>query len=175
VGELAALAQSYIGRLPYVFAGVPARGRVDCSSFLNLLRGWKQGKAIPGWRPGTYHGQVHGPVVIQWATFPAATTVTGPPEPDDLCIWPGIGALGHIGVAVSATRMVSALNPQLGIIETPIKGYGPRGVPLIFRRLADSGGGVSPAGAAAAGCVPQLLLLPFLLATRRPAPGDRDD
>lgn len=168
--ELAALAKSYEGRLPYVFGGVPAKGRVDCSSFVNLLRGWKQGAAIPGWKAGTYHGQVHGPPVIRWATWSGASVVTGQPEAGDLCVWPGILALGHIGVAVSATRMVSALNPQRGIAETPIKGYGPPGVPVVFRRLS-GGGAVSPAGAAAAGCVPQLLLLPFLLAARR---GDQD-
>lgn len=31
--------------------------------------------------------------------------------------------------------MVSALNPQVGTVKTPIAGYGPSGAPLTYRRV----------------------------------------
>jgi NlpC/P60 family len=152
--QIAMAAQSYRGRLRYVFGGAPNSGRVDCSSFVNLVLGVNLGLAIPGYKPGAYTGKSHGPVVLAYAAWAGASNVPGPPLPGDLCVWPGVGAFGHIGIAVSATEMVSALNPGSGVRQTPIQGYGPAGVPLIYRRLTgkELGGSGVAAGTAAASC-----------------------
>lgn len=130
----------------YVFGGVPDHGigQWDCSSFVNWVVGNDLSMAIPGYSAGTYHGQAHGPVVLDWATWTGATTVPGPPTSGDLCVWPGAGAAGHIGIAISGTQMISALDTKDGTIVTPIVGYGPAGVALIYRAVSgNSSGGLS--------------------------------
>lgn len=150
--EIAGVAKSKIGRLPYVPGGIPAQGRVDCSSFVNMVIGWILGLAIPGFRPGAYRGQSHGPVVMSWATWLGGTRKVAAPGIGDLCIWPGIGMLAHIGICTGPGRMVSALNQSEGIKETPIEGAGPRGIPLMFRRLkSDTSSGAFPIGLGGAG------------------------
>jgi len=76
----------------------------------------------------------HGPVVTDYATW-VDTTAVATPAAGDLCCWTGLGPDGHIGIALSATRMVSALNGTDGTVITPIQGTGPAGAPLTFRRL----------------------------------------
>lgn len=132
----------------YVFGGAPAKGlgNWDCSSFINWVVGHDLGMAIPGFSAGTYTGDSHGPVVLDWATWSGATT-TNAPGPGDLCIWPGAGALGHIGIYLSSNQMISALNSNLGTITSGIQGNGPMGVALIYRSLnGGSGAGVSVPG-----------------------------
>jgi hypothetical protein len=149
------MAEGLEGTLQYVFGGVPKTGKVDCSSFVNMVIGWKLGLPIPGYKAGTYKGATHGPVVMSYATWTGGSTRVKIPQPGDLVIWAGLGALGHIGIAVSETRMVSALNPASGVVETPIKGYGPAAAPLTYRTLKDSAGSgatAAGAGAAAASC-----------------------
>lgn len=174
-GDLAGLALAEVGQLRYVFGGAPNNGGVDCSSFISLLIGKKLGLAIPGFKRGTYTGATHGPVVLEYAVTSLAQHVNAPPSPGDLCIWPGAGPLGHIGVAISGTRMVSALNPSKGVANTPIHGYGPPGVAVIFRRYKAAGDGGLPwdgstsgpitttAGPALTGCVPAMVLWPVLI------------
>ncbi|HVH81901.1 MAG TPA: hypothetical protein VM782_21055, partial [Stellaceae bacterium] len=64
----------------------------------------------------------------------------------DLVCWPGAGTAGHIGIVLAPGKMVSALNPQLGTLVSPITGYGPLGVPQVYRRLT----GITPGGVLAA-------------------------
>lgn len=131
----------------YVFGGVPSHGigQWDCSSFVNWVVGNDLGMSIPGFPAGTYKGQSHGPVVLDWATWSGAQTHSGPPGRGDLCVWPGAGAAGHIGIAISGTQMISALDHIDGTKVTGISGFGPKGVALIYRSVTgnSSSGGVS--------------------------------
>lgn len=146
-------ALKYVGH-GYTFGGVPSNNQWDCSSFVNMVVGMDLGMAIPGYNAGQYKGTTHGPVVMDWATWTGATTVSSPQQ-DDLCIWAGFGALGHIGIATDPQHMVSALNTQYGTVQTPIAGNGPAGVPVIYRRLVDTSGNASTsAGASLPGCMP---------------------
>jgi hypothetical protein len=145
---IANAAESYIGRWTYVFGGIPNPPKVlagDCSSFVSTVLGYNLGLALPGgkWGAPGFPPGAHGPVVEDYAAWTGATTV-GTPQAGDLCCFVGAGANGHIGIALDSDRMVSALNPQQGCVETPIVGYGPPGAPLIYRRIAGL-----PAGAAA--------------------------
>jgi hypothetical protein len=120
----------------YEFGGVPATGigHWDCSSFVNWVVGNDCDMPIPGYSAGKYHGQSHGPVVLDWATWSGAST-TKSPQRGDLVIWPGVGATGHMGIFLADNQMVSALNHSSGTVVTPINGYGPRGVANIYRSL----------------------------------------
>ena len=155
---LAQDAMQYVGH-GYTFGGVPAHGQWDCSSFVNKCAGMDLKSAIPGYAAGAYDGSTHGPVVMDWATWSGASTVQGPPQANDLCVWAGIGALGHIGIATDGTHMVSALSTHYGTVHTPIAGYGPAGVPVIYRRINALGGGTSTAGASLPGCIPLIWVI----------------
>lgn len=143
----------------YVFGGAPgtAKGRdagTDCSGFINMLLGRDLHMAIPGYAAGAYTGASHGPVVLSYAGWGGATTLPPgtPPSGGDLCVWPGAGALGHIGLATDSTHMISALDPEHGVIVTPIAGNGPAGAKLIYRRIngsAQGGGGGTGTGTGA--------------------------
>jgi hypothetical protein len=153
-------ALKYRGKVPYVYGGASPRGW-DCSGFVNYVLGHDLGLTLPG---GIRHftGASHGPVVVQYATWSGAVTVKGPPQAGDLCVFVGLGPLGHIGIAIDSTRMISALDPQYGTAVTPIVGYGPPGAPLIYRRIKGVGSdGSVPAAAQgqAAGNVAADLLL----------------
>lgn len=146
-------ALKYVGH-GYSFGGAPANDKWDCSSFVNKVVGMDLGMAIPGYNAGQYNGSSHGPVVMDWATWTGATTVSSP-QTDDLCIWAGFGALGHIGIATDTQHMISALNTHYGTVQTPISGNGPAGVPVIYRRLVDTAGNASTtAGISLPGCMP---------------------
>lgn len=170
--SIASDAQRYVGS-GYQFGGAPANGTGswDCSSFVNWVIGHDLGMAIPGNAAGTFTGKSHGPVVIDWATWTGCTTVPGPPQNSDLCIWAGIGALGHMGIATDASHMVSALNHAQGTIASPIAGYGPAGVPVMYRRVnASSGPGLSIGTGILSGCLPLVglsyqlsLLMPYII------------
>ena len=167
--SLAADAMQYAGK-GYVFGGAPANGLGiwDCSSFVNWCWGHDLGGAIPGYSAGTYDGKSHGPAVINWATWSGAKTIHGPPQSSDLCIWAGIGALGHMGIATDGQHMISALNHIQGTIHTPIAGFGPAGVPVMYRRITGSatGGGGSSLGSALGGCMPLIYYI-WLLHNQR--------
>jgi hypothetical protein len=150
----------YRGKVPYVFGGASPRGW-DCSGAFNYILGHDLGMTLPGGIKN-FTGSWHGPVVVQYATWSGAVTVKGPPQPNDMCIWVGVGAAGHMGLAISATHMISALDPQYGTAVTPIAGFGPPGAPLIYRRIKGVGSdGSVPAAAQgqAAGNVAADLLL----------------
>lgn len=143
--QIAADALKYKG-LGYVYGGsAPSPGVWDCSSFASYVLGHDFGLALPG--GGTYGSSgyppsAHGPVVLSYASWTGATTIDASQvEAGDLCIWAGVGATGHIGIATSPTTMVSALDSTDGTVETPIQGYGPAGAPLMFRRINGAAAG----------------------------------
>lgn len=137
--DLSQAALSFVGH-PYVYGGARPSGW-DCSGFVNWLLCHYLGIGIPGFPAGSFDGSTHGPVVSSYASWSGATTV-GKPGEGVLCIWNGLGPDGHIGVAISESRMVSALDPAAGTVETPIIGEGPAGAPLMFRTInAVTGGG----------------------------------
>jgi cell wall-associated NlpC family hydrolase len=160
-------AGKYIGH-PYVFGGHPGidgLGGWDCSSFVNWVLGHDFGMKLPGSARAGYDGTSHGPVVINYASWSGAKTVASA-EAGDLCIWPGLGSRAHIGIAISPSQMVSALNPNLGTIQSGIAGNGPAGVPLVYRRIAPT------AGQPLSGCVPMMGLIVYaqkILSRRAPA------
>ena len=142
---IAADAQRYKGK-GYVYGGSAASpGDWDCSSFVSYVLGHDLRLALPGgkWGGAGMPPGSHGPVVTDYASWQGATTVSGP-SAGVLCCWVGSGANGHIGIAVSSSEMVSALNPSQGTVQTPIQGYGPAGAPLIYRRVDGTGGVVPP-------------------------------
>lgn len=158
--EIAAAAERHIGH-PYVWGGW------DCSAMVSHVLSVDLGLATPDYGPGQYTGPPpHGPVVSDYIKWRGARTIAGPPAPGDLvCFGPDV----HIGIAVSATRMVSALNPQLGTQETPITSTASGQViyrrvtgtvPGGSRRPASSGSGSSSATAVAG----RMLLVVGLLA-----------
>ena len=140
---IASDAMQYQG-VPYAWAKANPNGW-DCSGFVNWVLGHDLGMALPGSVKAGFSGKSHGPVVVQYATWTKATKVRSP-EAGDLCIWYGLGAAGHIGIAVSPTQMISALNPALGTIVTDIQGTGPPSAPLTYRRVTGMGQAV--------GCIP---------------------
>jgi cell wall-associated NlpC family hydrolase len=134
----------------------------DCSGFINWGLGHDLGMTLPG-NVKNFNGTWHGPVVAQYATWKGASTVShSEAQPGDLVIWPGIAAGAHIGCYVGPVTykgvqysqgMVSALDTTDGVIETPVHGFGPAGVPVMFRRINAVGGGTGNL-LAAQGCGP---------------------
>jgi|SRR6185437_4183751 len=142
-GTISGDALKYKG-LPYVYGGRADRpGDWDCSSFVSYVLGHDLGLRLPGGGrygdPG-YPPNSHGPVVTSYATWSGASAVRVP-RAGDLCCFVGSGTSGHIGIAISATHMISALDTAQGTLVTPIKGYGPPGAPLVYRRVKGAAGG----------------------------------
>ena len=145
--DVAADALRYQGQ-PYTYGGrADVPGDWDCSSFVSYVLGHDLGLALPGGGkygdPG-YPPNAHGPVVVGYARWKGAVTLPPgtPPSSGDLCVWAGLGPLGHIGIAVDGSHMISALNHVDGVVRTPISGYGPAGAPLLYRRLTGLKGAV---------------------------------
>lgn len=147
--QIANIALADVGHA-YALGGIPGtngKNPWDCSSAVDWWLGKKCGFLLPGMTTA-YTGASHGPVVISYVTWRSAETVLHP-QAGDLVMWPGIGANGHIGIAVSETEMVSALNPAMGTQKTLISATHP-GIPMI-RRIKDTvktapGGGVTTTG-----------------------------
>lgn len=151
--QIANAALGYVGA-PYVYGGGNPSGW-DCSGFINWVLGHDLNMTLPGSTSPGFTGKTHGPVVVSYANWSKAGTVKSP-EAGDLCIWVGVGPNGHIGIAQSPTTMISALNPGLGTVVTPIVGTGPAGAPLIYRRVGGT-------GSLNNGCVPLIWLLKSFL------------
>lgn len=131
--QIANAIERYIGH-KYALGGAPGtdgKSPWDCSSCVNWVLGHDFDYRLPGMKTA-YTGATHGPVVVSYVTWTGASTVAKP-QAGDLVIWPGIGAAGHIGIAVSSTEMVSALNPGLGTMKTPIAST--HSGPPMFRRI----------------------------------------
>jgi|SRR5215475_1825367 len=117
----------------YLYGGAPGkdgRNPWDCSSFCNWVIGHDLRSAIPGNGPGKYDGSVHGPPTGAWASWPGLHRISRTEvQAGDLIVW-----FGHMGIAISNTHMVSALNPSERTAETPIDGHG-NGPLLKYGRL----------------------------------------
>lgn len=117
----------------YVYGGRADRpGDWDCSSFVSYVLGHDLGLSLPGgsWAgPGEPPGS-HGPIVSDYRTWAFSAEVAHP-QAGDLVIF---GPNSHIGIAVSSSQMISALNPELGTVKTAISTDIAPG-DLTFRRL----------------------------------------
>jgi cell wall-associated NlpC family hydrolase len=123
--------------VPYVWgaSGPPSLGW-DCSGFVSWVLGHDLGFALPGgW---TDYGVTHGPVVSDYIAWGGAVPVDSPGPGDLCCFGPDV----HIGIAVSGSQMISALNPSLGTRVGAIEGAAPG--QLVFRRVTGAGGGQVP-------------------------------
>lgn len=160
-GNMVAIALSYKGKVPYVTGGGSPRGW-DCSGFVNYVLGARLGLTLPG---GIKHftGATHGPVVVSYVGWSGAVTVQAPAA-GDIALWPGIGALGHMGIVVDANTLISALNPALGTNETSPIASTHSGKPTFRRVLGAGGGDISTVSDTLSGCLPGLILAPFIIA-----------
>jgi cell wall-associated NlpC family hydrolase len=110
----------------YVWGGAPGPLGLngwDCSSATDWWVAVAAGQAIPGFPPGTYKGQVHGPTTVSWHAWIGIGVVEIPRaavQAGDIMLFDT-----HMGVAVSNSDMVSALNPVDGTQRTPIDGLMP--------------------------------------------------
>lgn len=130
----------------YVWGGAASSvGDWDCSSFVSYVLGHDLGLALPGgsWGGAGMPPGAHGPVVSEYLSWSGAADVTAP-QAGDLCIF---GPDQHIGIAISGTQMVSALNPTTGTNVTGISGTAPG--TLTYRRLTGVPAGPTTAAAAA--------------------------
>ena len=118
---------------PYKWGGAQPSGW-DCSGFVNWVVGHDLGQPIPG-AAGGFGGQAHGPDVALWIAWPQAPHVASP-QAGDLACW---GPNAHMGVCISPTEMISALNPALGTRVTTIAAAHV-GIP-VYKRIAAAGGG----------------------------------
>lgn len=153
-------ALKYRGKVPYRFGGANPNGW-DCSGFVNYVLGHDLGLTLPG---GIKHfnGATHGPVVLSYVGWSGAVTVQAPAA-GDIVLWPGVGAGGHMGIAISGTTLLSALDPALGTNETPIMSTH-SGKPVFRRVLGAGGGDISTVSDTLSGCLPGLILAPFIIA-----------
>lgn len=122
---IAGIALQYVGHA-YLFGGAPGKDGSkpwDCSSFVNWIVSVKAGMAIPGNGPGKYDGTSHGPPTGVWAVWPGMNTVKrADVQAGDILVWGG-----HMGIATSNSRYVSAHSPAERTSETniPTSGLGP--------------------------------------------------
>lgn len=123
VGSLANIATLYAGHA-YLYGGAPGVDGSkpwDCSSFVNFVVGVKRGQPIPGYGAGKYDGSSHGPSTAQWAVWSGLQNITRQEvTAGDIILW-----VGHMGIAIGNTQMISALNPSEGTKVTAIEGTGP--------------------------------------------------
>ena len=156
-------AEQYIGR-KYVWGGGSPVTGWDCSGFVNYVLCHDLKLNIPGFKGGTFDGSQHGPNVAAWLAWsgvthhafgflnvipnnqlPGGTAGAPNAQPGDLVCW---GPNEHMGIAVSASKMVSAENPTDGTKESDIVGFF-NTLPVLLRLkevsiLAGSGAGGSP-------------------------------
>jgi len=111
---IASEAVKWVGH-PYRYAGAPGmdgKGFWDCSSFCNFIYAIKFGLPIPGYAPGKWRGDSHGPPTMSWNVWPGIKNV---PRSDvqagDIILW-----VGHMGIAISNSTMVHAPNPKRGTV-----------------------------------------------------------
>jgi len=110
--NLATIFMGYQGHA-YHFGGAPGKDASkpwDCSSAVNYVVAVRGGRAIPGYGPGKYQGNSHGPPTGTWAVWSGMVTIPrSAVQAGDILVW-----LGHMGMAISNTQMISALNPKEG-------------------------------------------------------------
>lgn len=117
---IAAEGVKWVGH-PYKYAGAPGpdgSGFWDCSSFCNFIYAVKFGLPIPGYQPGKWQGQNHGPPTMSWAVWPGVTNVPrSEVQAGDVVVW-----VGHMAIAISNTHVVHATNPRKGTVIGTIDG-----------------------------------------------------
>jgi hypothetical protein len=143
---IAAAIERYKGKVPYRWGKASPRGW-DCSGAPNYVVCHICKLSIPGSQGGTFTGQEHGPNVADWLAWDGVRPVAEP-APGDLVCW---GPNQHMGIAISATHMISAEDPKYGTAEAAIAGFFPwPPVVLRLRELeAYAGGGSASKGKAA--------------------------
>jgi cell wall-associated NlpC family hydrolase len=111
---VAAKAESYVGKLRYVYGGPPPAGTVDCSSFASKVL-HECGIKNPG--GSAFNPDVHGPNTISYLSWSGAHTVghnASDAQAGDLCVWQT-----HMGIAIGGGKMVSArsqsASPNVGV------------------------------------------------------------
>lgn len=119
---IAATAMQYQGHA-YSYGGAPGPDGSrpwDCSSFVNFIMAVKLRMAIPGNAVGVYNGNSHGPTTGMWGIWNGLSHVErAAVQAGDIIVW-----TDHMGIAISNSQMISALNEQQGTKVTPIEGYG---------------------------------------------------
>lgn len=126
---LVGIAQSYVGKLTYVFGGPPPMGTVDCSSFASKCLA-QAGISNPGGAP--YDPRTHGPNTISYLSWIGAKTIghsASDAQAGDLCVWQT-----HMGICIGNGKMVSARDPAEGVGVDNIAGDMPFEI-LFVRRL----------------------------------------
>jgi hypothetical protein len=129
---IASYAQRYAGA-GYVWGGPADRvGDWDCSSFVSYVLGHDNQLKLPGGGhygdPG-YPPHSHGPTTVDYQLFgqPLTQAQVGP---GDLIV-----SSEHMGIAISSTQYISALNPSAGThVENFLIGF--PGGPPVYRRVA---------------------------------------
>lgn len=121
----------------YVFGGIPGtdgRGCWDCSSFVNYVLGVRLHLAIPGF--AGYNGTSHGPPTGAYLLWGGKTVIPRAAiQAGDLCVWQT-----HMGIAISNTEMISAVDPAEGTRIGTIDGGGPPGEVLVCMVVNAAGG-----------------------------------
>lgn len=128
---IATAAQKYVGA-GYNWGGIAdTPGDWDCSSFVSYVLGHDVNLKLPGGGrygdPG-YPPHAHGPGSAAYMLFGTGVNLADV-RPGDLIV-----STEHIGIAISATQMVSAQQPSTG---TAISGF-PAGFPAgppVYRRV----------------------------------------
>jgi cell wall-associated NlpC family hydrolase len=129
---IAADAGKYVGKVRYVWGGANPKTGWDCSGLVNYVIGHDEGLDIPGVPAGQrFNGSSHGPDVAMWLAWPGVRHVTQH-QPGDLVAW---GPNEHMGIVVSGSECVSALDPALGTQRTQIS-VTHAGVPTYLRLRA---------------------------------------
>ena len=117
-GRIADDAAQYVGKVPYKWGGADPSGW-DCSGFVTWVLGHDLGYQLPS----SSHT-----VCMQFYGWSGASKVTSPMA-GDLAVWPT-----HMGIMISSTQMVSALNPSKGTaVSTPAEAM--PGTPPTYLRV----------------------------------------
>lgn len=121
--------------VPYLWGGWTPGTGWDCSGACNWIIGGIYHLALPGVGPYQFNQNYgHGPVVADWIQWVGVTRGDFPhvsPVPGDLIAW---APNSHMGMAINATRFVSAANPSQGTIEADIDGFFPF-APFVLRLI----------------------------------------
>lgn len=128
--QIAAIAQSYVGKLTYVYGGPPPPGTVDCSSFASKVLA-EAGIARPG--GAAFDPAHHGPTTLQYLFYGTAVSRSAV-QAGDLCVYQT-----HMGIAISNTEMVSAQTPNSGVQKSTIDGVTKSLGEILFCRAVPSG------------------------------------
>lgn len=136
-------AQSYVGKVPYVWGGASPTDGWDCSGMDNYILGHDFGLTLPGNITG-FDGSWHGPVVASYILWSGGTHVPESDiQPGDLiCYPPNV----HMGIAISSTQFVSAQDAAAGTGVSNIRGW----IPFVVVRPNAYQSGASLSGTAKA-------------------------